>query len=192
MSGDEDPRLENERLRALLEAAGASSERERRHWARELHDTTLQGLAAALLSLSATQRSAEPAKIRRVVDDVVGYLGDEIVTLRALIADMRPPALDEHGIVSALEALAERAGRLHGVKIELHVDLPTRLAREVETAIYRTVQEAIERIAKPDDATHARVAVAESAGTVRTAVSADGDAMIARLDLPAVHRRPLE
>jgi len=98
MARADDLRVEHERLLALLDAARTSLEHERRRWARELHDTTLQGLAAALLSLSATQCSDDEARVRATLVEVIANLGDEIVTLRALIADIAPAALLDGGI----------------------------------------------------------------------------------------------
>ena len=96
----------DERLRQRLAAAEA----ERQRWARELHDETLQALAAIRLGLAAGGRTNDAASSVAVA---VGQLGEAIANLRALITELRPAALDQLGLQPALEALAQRAGSRH-------------------------------------------------------------------------------
>ncbi|MEA2240989.1 MAG: hypothetical protein QOD24_545, partial [Solirubrobacteraceae bacterium] len=85
--------VEAQRLRDSITAA----EGERRRWARDLHDETLQGLGATKLALAAALRG-DPAVARRQVEAAVAQLEREITALRGIIADLRPPALDELGL----------------------------------------------------------------------------------------------
>lgn len=131
----------------------AAAEQERGRWARELHDDTLQNLAALRLGL-ATARPAGPEALDGAVEDALGMLEGEIASLRALITDLRPPALDDLGVDIALRSLAERVGNT-GLEVELMLDLPyeeglepERHTPELETTIYRIVQETLTNATK--------------------------------------------
>ena len=80
-----------------LRARELATEQERRRWARELHDETLQGLGALRLGLSAARRTDDAARLRTAIDDAVLQLDTEIANLRGIISDVRPAALDELG-----------------------------------------------------------------------------------------------
>jgi two-component system, NarL family, sensor histidine kinase DevS len=158
----------------------AAAEDERRRWARELHDETLQGLAALRLSLAAARHIGTAEALDAAVGDAIGRLEDEIGSLRGLITDLRPAALDEFGVLGALEALVERVGR-NGLQVELEVDLTGgrrgaagRHTAELESAVYRIVQEALTNAAKHGGAATARVRVREDAGLVQVTVHDDG------------------
>jgi signal transduction histidine kinase len=159
----------SERQRQRLAAA----EDERSRWARELHDETLQDLAAIRLTLTAAQsdggRSALDAAVTQAVDEV----GTEIDNLRALITELRPAALDELGTEAAIEALAERAAR-SGTAVDVQVDVE-RHRSELETAIYRLTQEALTNATSHGRATRVSVRVHETGGAVHVTVSDDGD-----------------
>ena len=160
----------------------AAAEDERRRWARELHDETLQGLAALRLSLGAARHVGTREALDAAVGDAVRRLEDEIGSLRALITDLRPAALDEFGVEGALEALAERVGR-NGLRVDLQVDLPGgrrdgagagRHTAELESAVYRIVQEALTNATKHGGASVAQVRVLEADGHVAVTVQDDG------------------
>jgi signal transduction histidine kinase len=158
----------------------AAAEQERTRWARELHDETLQGLGALRIGLSAARRSGDRVVIDEALDFAVDMVAREIDNLRALITDLRPAALDELGIEAAIVSLADRARR-QGLAVEVDVRLgyeqgtaPGRLAPELETAVYRLVQEALTNAIKHGGAAEAAVAVQEDEATVHLTVSDDG------------------
>jgi signal transduction histidine kinase len=168
--------VEFDRLRSSLAAADA----ERAHWARELHDETLQGLGALRLLLSSARRSGEAAQTALVVDEAIGQIEHEIENLHAIISDLRPASLDELGLRPALEALLERR-REHGglaIKAELELSDPAdgdeRLPAEIESTVYRLVQEALTNIIKHSHARGAAVAVSAAADGVSIEVRDDG------------------
>ena len=111
--------VERDRLRRSLEAAEA----ERSRWARELHDDTLQGLGALRMRLSSARRDEDLGSLHGTLDGAVDQLAQEIANLRSLITELRPAALDELGLVPALEALFERARVAHGLVIDGTVEL---------------------------------------------------------------------
>jgi signal transduction histidine kinase len=142
--------VEEQRLRGALLAAEA----ERARWARELHDETLQGLGALRLLLVAARRSGDVANVGVAVE----RLESEIDSLRGLIRDLRPAALDELGLGDAIEGLAERAERPGDVHVATDVRLPdTRLPAEVEVAVYRLIQEALTNAVRHASASHVSI-----------------------------------
>ena len=128
----------NEALRRSMHA----SEQERRRWARELHDETLQELAGLKVLLSGARRSDDRARLDGAVDQAVALLAESITNLRTLISDLRPAALDELGAQPALEALVERVRAQSGLEISLEIDLAYEQGRselrhvpDLETAV---------------------------------------------------------
>ena len=152
--------VERDRLRRTLKAA----EEERRRWARELHDETLQGLGGLRVLLSSARRSKDFAALQEAVQTAVDQLADEIANLRSLITELRPAALDELGLAPALDALLDRARATHGVEIVGSIELREHSARsdpELDTAIYRIVQESVNNAARHGEAEHIDVDVLE-------------------------------
>jgi signal transduction histidine kinase len=168
--------IASERQRQRL----AATEGERRRWARELHDETLQSLSALRIGLSTAGRSAQPDALARAVGQAVEQLEEAIANLRGLITDLRPAALDELGVQAAIEGLAERTGR-HGLDVDVSVELfsddddrPVRHLPEMETAIYRIVQEALTNAVKHGEAKRAVVEVHEDQATIHVIIRDDG------------------
>ncbi len=167
--------VEAERLRHSLEAA----EQERKRWARELHDETLQGLGGLRMLHSAALRSdAGPAEMRGALEEGIGLIDAEIDSLSALIAELRPAALDQIGLAPALRTLAERKSREGGLEIDVLVrmreDDGERLPQETESTLYRLVQEALNNVAKHAGASRAEAVVERSGDVVEVTVSDDG------------------
>lgn len=158
-----------------------AAEGERGRWARELHDDTLQNLAGLRLQLSAARRTGGLDVLDEAVADAIEQLKEGTSNLRALVTDLRPVALDQLGLGPAVEALTERAGR-QGLEIDTSIefaderaDEPNRRASELETAIYRIIQEALTNATKHGHATRAVVEVHEGPATVELTVRDDGD-----------------
>ena len=158
----------------------AAAEQERARWARELHDETLQNLAALRLGLAAQLRNSRPDTMIEAIREAIAELEREIRTLRALVTDLRPAALDDLGVQAAIEDLAERA-RGRGLEVALAIDLAydqgrgrNRHVPEVETAMYRIVQESLNNVTKHADARIVHVEVVEDRTTVRITVHDEG------------------
>jgi signal transduction histidine kinase len=161
-----------ERLRHSLRA----SERERARWARELHDSVLQGLGSRRVSLSSALKRGDRAGLEKAVADAVEDTGRDIDELRALITELRPATLDQLGLRAALEDLAERVSG--GAGLELDTDLsigPERLDPELETVAYRLVQEALTNVVKHAAAATVALQVAQGGERLDVLVSDDGD-----------------
>jgi signal transduction histidine kinase len=175
--------VEIKRLRYGMEAR----ERERTRWAREIHDEAIQGLGALRLKLAHARDLDEQAAMSAAVEAVLEGLGDEIDGLRHLITELRPAALDDLGLAAALEALARRAQAIDGLEVQTEIDLglesdqsevgQQRLDPELESTIYRVVQEALTNVSRHAQATKATVSVLERDGLIRASVTDDGQGL---------------
>lgn len=166
----------DERRRQRLAAAEA----ERARWARELHDETLQALGSLRLVLSAASRSDDLEAFKSATAQALQQLETDIATLRGLITELRPAALDQLGLEPAVLALADRF-RSRGLDVDVDVDLAFeadvaegRLRPELETGIYRIVQEALTNAVKHGDARRAAVELEERERRVHVSVRDDG------------------
>jgi signal transduction histidine kinase len=163
--------VEADRLRRTMEAAEA----ERRRWARELHDETLQGLTGLkVLLLSATSRLDDRDAIGGLLSEATDHVTREIENLRAIITDLRPAALDQLGLLPALRSLARRTAGAHGLDIVIDLqegDEPHRLPPELETTAYRLVQEALTNVVKHAGASRVEIAASCASSPARAAPS---------------------
>ncbi|MEA2137919.1 MAG: hypothetical protein QOG56_1069 [Solirubrobacteraceae bacterium] len=163
--------VQHERLRHSLQAA----ESERRRWARELHDETLQGLGGLRVILSSALRRTGDDEVAALLREGVEHVEREIENLRAIITELRPAALDELGLAPAIEALVARVSAVQGLAIDCDVDVAgARLSQELETTVYRLVQEALTNVVKHARAEHAAVRVTARAAELELEVSDDG------------------
>ncbi len=164
--------VEQDRLRHSLQSA----EQERRRWARELHDETLQGLGGLQVLLASGLRQGGEA-LERTTRTAVEQLGTEIANLRALITELRPAALDDLGLAPAIESLVERIRTVEGLEVSLDLGDAANGARldpDRETAAYRLVQEALTNVAKHAGAERVKVRLASDRRGVEMAVTDDG------------------
>ena len=166
-------RLEAERRESTGRAV-AAQEGERRRIAQELHDEIGQGLTAALLQLEAAMKVAPPAvapKLSGAMESVRGSLEEA----RVLASRLRPEALDDLGLVTALSSLAKRLAGQTGIEIELdlHDGLP-KLPEEGEIVVYRVAQEALTNVLRHAEANQVRVCFERIDGSVRLCVVDDG------------------
>jgi two-component system, NarL family, sensor histidine kinase DevS len=164
-------RVARDALRRVVEG----QELERRRLARELHDETGQALTSILLGL----KRVEDAKTKEDARVAATALREEIVqtlqSVRRLAVELRPKALDDFGLVPALERLADAFGGESGIAIDVEANLgDARLPPEVETALYRIAQEALTNVAKHADAGHVSVVVTRRDGSVTVVVEDDG------------------
>lgn len=163
--------VEAERLRHSLRSA----EQERSRWARELHDETLQGLAALGVLLNSGLRAGGDA-LEQAALRATEQVATEIANLRALITELRPAALDELGLVAAVEGLARRAREVDGLEVALEVGVEGEetLDPELKTAVYRLVQEALTNVGKHARAQGVEVRVVQDGAGVHVRVADDG------------------
>ena len=165
-----------DRLRSSLAAADA----ERSRWARELHDETLQSLGGLRVLLSSALRGGDLDRAHGAMRQAVEQIEHEIANLRAIITELRPAALDELGLRIAVEALLDRHREQSGFQLDAELALPDaqsaqeRLDQDLETAVYRMVQEALTNVAKHARAESVRVTVGAVDGELCIEVQDDG------------------
>lgn len=180
----------SEDARAELQRRLAKSqEDERRRIARDLHDTVAQTLTALSLGVRAVRDSAELPAATLPKLDQVQRLADELARqLHDLATRLRPAALDDLGLEAAVQQLVSDWSTHAGVPTELQVIglKDQRLASEIETALYRIVQEALTNIAKHAGARRVAVVVGESARQAVAVIEDDG----VGFDLEGVSQTP--
>lgn len=164
-------RVSRDSVRRVLEA----QEQERARLARELHDETGQALTSILLGLRALEDAVDTADGRASAASlrelVVGTLQD----VRNLAVELRPAALDDFGLVAALERLVDSFRESTGIEVSLEASIGReRLASEVETTFYRLVQEALTNVVKHADARHVSISLVRKNGSVSAVVEDDG------------------
>lgn len=161
-----------DRLRLAMEAA----EQERVQWARELHDETLQGLAAIRLMLAAGHRAGGEA-LEAAIARSLEQIDAEIAVTRELISDLRPDSLSELGIRAALAGLGRRLGKRHpdtSIEVEVEPRAGEGLPEGLGVAIYRVAQEAITNAIKHGRATEVRARLSRDPRRLRLQVVDDG------------------
>ena len=162
--------VEAERLRHSLRSA----EQERTRWARELHDETLQGLAALKVLLQTGLKVGGEA-LEQAARQAADQVTTEIANLRALITELRPAALDQLGLPAALEGLAQRSREVDGLEVDVAVGVDgDALDPDLSTAVYRLVQEALTNVGRHADAQRVEVRVGRVPEGLEVCVADDG------------------
>ena len=157
----------------------AASEQERKRWARELHDDTLQGLAGLGVVLGSAMRTGSEEAMRAGIGRAQEQIREEVAKLRGLISELRPAALDEIGLRAAVEGLVQRTAATQGLAVSTVISLASdrgapRLPAEVESTAYRIVQEGLTNAAKHAGASEVEVHIEEVDGRLDVAVRDDG------------------
>ena len=161
--------------RDALRRVVAGQELERRRLARELHDETGQALTSILLGLKHVEEASSPESARAAAAELREQIVDTLQNVRRLAVELRPSALDDFGLAPALERLAEAFGEQSGIAVDIQTNLDSqRLAPEVETALYRIVQEALTNVAKHAEATRVSIVVTRKESSVTAVIEDDG------------------
>ena len=166
----------NRDLRRARQRLITTREEERRRIRRDLHDGLGPQLASQTLTLDAIDKliARDPETARALIQDLKAQSRTAIEDIRGLIYDLRPPALDDLGLV---EALREETARLkrNGLQIEVQgPDRPLALPAAVELAAYRIAQEAVNNTLRHAQARHCKVNLTLGAETLIVEVSDDG------------------
>jgi signal transduction histidine kinase len=156
--------------RDALRRVVAAQELERRRLARELHEETGQALASILLGLRSLEHSDEEA-VARLRELAVTTLQD----VRRLAVDLHPTALDDFGLVAALERLTETWGSRTGIGVNLVAHLGDgEVSEDAATAIYRIVQEALANVVKHAEARHVSILLTRKNERLVAVIEDDG------------------
>jgi signal transduction histidine kinase len=161
--------------RDALSRVVAGQEVERRRLARELHDETGQALTSILLGLRGVDEAASSPATKKAVSDLRELVVTTLQDVRRLAVQLRPTALDDFGLVAALERLVQTFAEMTGVEVDLEPRLGAeRLPPEVETTLYRLVQEALTNVVKHAEARHVSILLARREGSVIAVIEDDG------------------
>jgi two-component system, NarL family, sensor histidine kinase UhpB len=189
-------RLEEER-RTSSRRALAAQENERRRLARELHDEVGQTLTGVVLQLQGLQRSAA-AELHEAIAELQETARAGVEDVREIARGLRPQALDEFGLRSALISLAAQVSDRSGLRVRPHIGprLPD-LAPEQDLAIYRIAQESLTNVARHAQARNVSLALEPTDGGVTLRVRDDGRGISEReaarrtMGLGGMHERAL-
>jgi len=161
----------------LLGAVLAAQEEERTRLARELHDCIGQSLTAIIMTAGAIENSLPPGFFgaKAKLTNLRGIAAQALQDLRNLIYDLRPEALGSLGLVPALRSHVEKTLESAGVRVQLKAvgvkdDIPT----DMETAIFRVVQEGITNIARHAQATRAQILLTRKADRLIVRIEDNG------------------
>jgi signal transduction histidine kinase len=164
-------RIARDSLRRVVEA----QELERRRLARELHDETGQALTSILLGLKALEEKLPDTGSRAAAAELRELVVATLQDVRRLAVELRPSALDDFGLVAALERLTASIGEQTGIRIDFQPAITAgRLPAEVETALYRIVQESLTNVVKHAKARNVSVLLARTDGAVKAVIEDDG------------------
>lgn len=164
-------RVSRDAVRRVVEA----QELERKRLARELHDETGQALTSILLGLRTLEQSIDSEDGRQAAAEVREIVVTTLQRVRRLAVELRPAALDDFGLVPALERLVDTYRAQSSLEIDLEVRLRDgRLPAEIETTLYRIVQEALTNVAKHARADRVSILLRERDGAVAVVIEDDG------------------
>jgi signal transduction histidine kinase len=164
-------RIARDSLRRVVEA----QELERRRLARELHDETGQALTSILLGLKALEEKLDEAGSRAAAAELRELVVATLQDVRRLAVELRPSALDDFGLVAALERLTASISEQTGIGIDFEPALTAeRLPEEVETALYRIVQESLTNVVKHAKARNVSVLLTLKDSAVKAVIEDDG------------------
>lgn len=164
-------RVTRDVVRRVVEA----QELERARLARELHDETGQALTSMLLSLKSLDDRIDTPEGRAAAAELRELVVTTLRDVRRLAVELRPAALDDFGLVPALERLRDTVADQSGLDIELqsHLDAE-RLPTELETALYRIAQEALTNVVKHASASRVSMALSRRDRAIALVVQDDG------------------
>jgi len=164
-------RIAQDSLRRAVE----TQELERRRLARELHDETGQALASILLGLKTLEEKTDDDAARSAIEELRELVVATLQDVRRLAVELRPSALDDFGLVAALERLTHSFAEQSGIKVDFQAAIADkRLPAEAETALYRVVQESLTNVVKHAQARRVSILVTRTNGAVKAVVEDDG------------------
>jgi two-component system sensor histidine kinase UhpB len=166
---------DRQRLREVAARALGAAEEERKRIARELHDETAQRLAALLIRIRIL-RNKEPEAMDAGLEAMRTEIGEALEGVRRYARGLRPPALDELGLLPAIDSHLRWLTEATGLAVDASADPAVEglLAPEAELAVYRIVQEALSNVVRHSGARRVQVGVAREPGIVSVTVADDG------------------
>ncbi len=166
-----------ERLKTFSSMILKAQEEERIRISRELHDEVGQALTAVKLDLQVVKEKfkKEALGFQERLSESIWLIDTTLERVRKQAVSLRPPALDHMGLVAAVQNMAQGFSRRTGIEVEVIAgDRIARFSSEVETALFRCIQEALTNIARHSGAKKAAVKLKYSSGSISISVRDDG------------------
>jgi len=164
-------RVSRDSVRRVVEA----QELERARLARELHDETGQALTSILLGLKPLEQTVDSAEAREALASVRELVISTLQDVRRLAVELRPSALDDFGLVPAVERLTQTFREQSGLRVDLESRLgEERLPTDAETTLYRVIQEALTNVIKHAGADRVSILLQRKNSAVVAVVEDDG------------------
>src|SRR5581483_5618655 len=162
-------------LRDYIGAITSAQEEERLRLARELHDDTIQSVIALKQRVQLAQRSVKDQTSLRTLRELETLSEQTIENLRRMTRALRPIYLEDLGLATALEMLARENSQNIGLKIDFQrLGEEQRLPRDVELALYRIAQEALNNVIRHSKAKHADLCITFTGKAILLEISDDG------------------
>ena len=176
-------RDERERLREKMVNV---QEEERRRIAADIHDDSVQQMAAVGLRLGVLRKHLAPASDEEFAA-LEHSVEESIARLRHLMFELRPPALDTQGLAAAIEGYLSGEAKNAGFRFEVRNRLIKEPDSPARSGLYRMAQEAIRNVVKHADADHVVVSVGPEAGGVSLKIADDGRGLPPEAESPVEH-----
>lgn len=171
---------QHEQLRALSRRLAEIQEAERKVMARELHDLIGQNLTALGLTLKLIQTQLPETltarqQIKTQLQDAISLVTQTTSAIRSMMTELRPPVLDDYGLLAALRWYSSQVATRTGLKIDIYGDVePPRLPELIENALFRIAQEALTNVVKHAQATQVMVMLAITHNSVTLQITDNG------------------
>jgi signal transduction histidine kinase len=190
-------RAEREQLRAnYIRRVITAQEDERKRIARELHDSTSQALTSLLVGLRHLEEATDPDTAHQRIGEIRKTVNATLDEVHALAWQLRPSVLDDLGLAAALQRYIADYQTRYGIQVDYAArNLAERLPVEVETTLYRVIQEGLTNIARHARAHNASILIEQRAASVRVIVEDNGVGFDVeqvggkRLGLQGIHER---
>jgi signal transduction histidine kinase len=178
-------RESTDRLQHLSRRLLALQEEERRHLSRELHDRLGETLTALSINLSMLKEGVQgDVRANARIEDSAALVKSTAATIENIVAELRPPMLDDHGLGAALDWYGRQFAARAGIAVSVQADEPSvRVAPEVRIALFRIAQEALNNVAKHAKARRVVIALSRAGSEFVMSVSDDG------VGLPGAEKR---
>ncbi|MDD4876377.1 MAG: PAS domain S-box protein [Dehalococcoidales bacterium] len=164
-------------MQFYISAITRAQEEERKRIAREIHDDSIQALAALILEIDSMvqQQDGIPKSTIRKLRRLRSETNNVVEGLRKFSHRLRPDIIDQIGLIPALEVLGEEFESEHGINMSLEIrGFEKRLKTEVELILFRIVQEALRNVRKHSEATKAIVRIQYGNDKIRLTIADNG------------------
>ena len=168
--------MELQRKRAAASVIKAQEE-ERKRIARELHDETSQSLTSLIIGLRMVEEvlPEDSTEIRQRLNSITDLAHQTLNEVHNMAIRLRPSVLDDLGLAAALRSYAKEFTQNTGIKVELQMlSMTVRLSPEMETVLYRVIQEALTNVARHAEAENCRVTLRRKDDMLQGIIEDDG------------------